>query len=635
MASASAANIFSQSTAGDFSSDNQVIVVGGGLSGLSAAHTVLERGGRVVLMDKNPFLGGNSTKATSGINGALTSSQRKLGIPDSPELFEEDTALSASAGKHKQSYPLGHVLASDSGPAVEWLMERFGLDLSKVSRLGGHSQPRTHRGKEKFPGMTITYALMEKLELLEKTTNDVKILMKTTVNKLIEKDGAVIGVEYTTDGQTKQVFGPVIIATGGFAADFAKGGLLEELRPELLKLPTTNGPYSTGDGIKMIRAIGGDTIDLEAVQVHPTGLVHPDDPDAKVKWLAAEALRGVGGIILDNTGTRFVNELGRRDYVTGEMWKNGKAPFRLVLNSAAGAQIEWHCKHYQARGLFKHFPSGAALAKEMGIPLSKLEDTFAKYNEAAAKKGDEFGKKFFDNAPFSVSDNFWVGVITPVLHYTMGGIKIDDEARVLRKGDAKPIPGLFGAGEVNGGVHGINRLGGSSLLDCVVFGRVSGATAAKYLLHERLSGSFSRGSASVGDAPISLKIDPASKRVTLDFAWGSGSLPSAAPSAEHAAPAPAPAPAAAPVAAAPAKRDTNTVYSKAEVAKHNKDDDCWVIVNGKVLDVTSFLDDHPGGRKAIMLYAGKDATEEFNMLHEENVVEKYAPQVIIGVAKKE
>jgi len=626
-----------------------VIVVGGGLSGLSSAHTVLERGGRVLLFDKNPFLGGNSTKATSGINGAGTRSQRVLKIADSPELFEEDTDLSATAGKSKTVYPLGHVLTFESGPAVEWLMERFGLDLSQVSRLGGHSQPRTHRGKEKFPGMTITYALLEKLEHLEKTTNDVKIMLKSTVTKLIEKNGGVIGVEYQADGQTKQAYGSVVIATGGFASDFTKGGLLEELRPELLHLPTTNGAYSTGDGIKMVRAIGGDMVDLEAVQVHPTGLVHPDDPDAKVKWLAAEALRGVGGLILDKEGNRFCNELGRRDYVTGEMWKLNKPPYRLVLNSAAGREIEWHCKHYQARGLFKHFTTGDAFAKEMGIPVSKLEDTFAKYNAAAKQKTDQYDKKFFDNAPFSVNDSFWVGVITPVLHYTMGGIKIDTEARVIRKSTGQHINGLFGAGEVNGGVHGINRLGGSSLLDCVVFGRVSGASAAKYLLNQRLTRgqSVSQNVIASNASPLVLRLDPVSQRIVMEVSYGSQGQAPAATSVSHAMPtssstsassAPSSSrepetPATGSKTEAPKARDTSTQYTKEEVARHNKDNDCWVIVNGKVLDVTKFLDDHPGGRKAIMLYAGKDATEEFNMLHEENVIEKYAPQVLIGVSK--
>jgi len=383
---------------------------------------------------------------------------------------------------------------------------------------------------------------------------------------------------------------------------------------------------------------------LEAVQVHPTGLVHPDDPEAKVKWLAAEALRGVGGLLLDNEGNRFCNELGRRDYVTGEMWQRKKAPYRLILNSAAGNQIEWHCKHYQARGLFKHFKTGAELAKEMGIPVSRLEETFKKYNAAAQKKGDEYGKKFFDNAPFNVSDNFWVGIVTPVVHYTMGGLKIDTEARVLRKANNQPISGLFGAGEVNGGVHGINRLGGSSLLDCVVFGRVSGASASRFLLNKRLKEgqSVAPGVISANNTPFVLRIDPSTQRITMEVSLSgrSTSAPISAPLSSSAPVSPSSSTSStsssAPSSSAPAakeppkKRDTNQLYSLEEVAKHNKDDDCWVVVNGKVLDVTKFLDDHPGGRKAIMLYAGKDATEEFNMLHEENVVEKYAPQVIIG-----
>jgi succinate dehydrogenase/fumarate reductase flavoprotein subunit len=116
-----------------------VTVVGGGLAGLSAAHTVLEAGGRVLLLDKMAFLGGNSTKATSGINGALTKTQMKLGIPDSAEVFESDTMKSACGLNHSTapSYtpPLAHVLTHDSGPAVDWLIERFGLDLSLVSQV--------------------------------------------------------------------------------------------------------------------------------------------------------------------------------------------------------------------------------------------------------------------------------------------------------------------------------------------------------------------------------------------------------------------------------------------------------------------------------------------------------------------
>merc|ERR1711975_157980 len=287
---------------------------------------------------------------------------------------------------------------------------------------------------------------------------------------------------------------------------FGNDSLLAMYRPDLLHLPTTNGEHCTGDAIKMGEAVGANSVDLEWVQVHPTGLVKPDDPDAKVKFLAAEALRGVGGIVLDANGKRFANELGRRDYVTGEMWKS-KPPFRLCLNKAASDEIIWHCKHYTGRGVMKYYKSGADLAKDMGIPLQTLIDTHEQHYQAAKKAAKDpdggqwpaypsgkswdarsgptgSGKKFYHNIiPGSAvaSEPFYVAIITPVIHYCMGGLAIDADSRVL---DAKnkAIPGLYAAGEVAGGVHGNNRLGGNSLLDCVVFGRVSGRHCCEYML---------------------------------------------------------------------------------------------------------------------------------------------------------
>ena len=468
----------------------QVIVIGGGLAGLSAAHTVLEQGGRVCVIEKMAFCGGNSTKATSGINGALTRTQRAKKIDDSPELFEADTLKGGATNKD-----LVRVLCHESAPSVEWLMDKFGLDLSLVSRLGGHSQPRTHRGPTKFPGMTITYALMEKYEELCTAMPDrCRLVVKATVSKILTQKNKVVGVEYQQPGgEKKQETGSVILATGGFGYDFE--GLIKKHRPDLVHLPTTNGEHTTGDGIKMAQAIGCDTIDLDWIQVHPTGLVLPSEPDAKVKFLAAEALRGVGGIILDKNGKRFCNELGRRDYVTGMMWKN-QGPFRLILNGKASKEIEWHCKHYKGRGLMKLCASGADLGKEIGVSLDVLQSTFDLYNNVAkaqeqnpetgkfeaypnGKTHDPFGKKFFTNWQMNMSDSFHVAIITPVIHYCMGGLKVDAESRVLSEGR---IQYLYGAGEVAGGIHGENRLGGSSLLDCVVFGRVAGRTAARDML---------------------------------------------------------------------------------------------------------------------------------------------------------
>merc|ERR1719377_436522 len=176
---------------------NQVIVIGGGLGGLSAAHTVLEHGCKVCVIDKNAFFGGNSTKATSGINGAHTKTQRKLKIADSPEVFAED----CMRGGAKQP-ELVEVLTGESAPSVDWLVDKFKLDLSLVSRLGGHSNPRTHRVKEKFPGMTITYALMEALEEIaddEVPNPRAKVMLKSKVDRLItDAAGNVCGVEGTT-----------------------------------------------------------------------------------------------------------------------------------------------------------------------------------------------------------------------------------------------------------------------------------------------------------------------------------------------------------------------------------------------------------------------------------------------------
>merc|ERR1719188_2184141 len=345
------------------------------------------------------------------------------------------------------------------------------------------------------------------VEKIAERTDKARIVTKARVTKLLTGSaGACIGCVYEKSGARIQEHGPVILASGGFGADFSSNSLLAQYRPDLLHLPTTNGEHCTGDAIKMGEAIGAKSIDLEWVQVHPTGLVNPDDADAKIKFLAAEALRGVGGLVLDADGKRFANELGRRDYVTGEMWKN-KAPFRLALNKAASEEIHWHCKHYTGRGVMKFYETGDALAKDMGVPLAVLEKTHEEHYQAAMKTekdpdGGNFpaypsgkswdepsgktgsGKKFYHNVIDGSkvkSEPFYVAIITPVIHYCMGGLEIDCDSAVVSKSTGKAIPGLYAAGEAAGGIHGNNRLGGNSLLDRVVYGRVAGKAACKYI----------------------------------------------------------------------------------------------------------------------------------------------------------
>ncbi|RIB30093.1 hypothetical protein C2G38_2133810 [Gigaspora rosea] len=402
---------------------NQVIVVGGGLSGLSAAHKVLERGGNVLVLDKNSFFGGNSTKATPDINGALIKTQ--IG---GPEIFAQDTARSARDLAHPD--------------LINFLLEILPLLLNGF-----------RRNSKMFPGMTITYALMEVIEEIANNQPDrARLIKKERVTKLIKEGDAVIGVEYVKDGQTCKEYGPVILATGGYAADFTEDPLLKKYQP-----------------------------------------------DAKIKFLAAEALRGVGGLLLNGEGKRFCDELGHRDYVTGDIWKT-KVPVRLVLNSKASKEIEWHFKHYVGRGLMRKF-SGEALAKEIKDP---------------------FGKKFFHNIPITITDQFHIALMSPILLYTMDGIDINAESEV-RDMQEQVIPGLFTSGEIAGGIHGANRLGGSSLLGCVVYGRVACDSASRYLFQNLFSATANRRLGQIVEqlAPYqtTVSFDPTNQKVHLEISW--------------------------------------------------------------------------------------------------------------------
>lgn len=583
-------------------------------------------------MDKQAFFGGNSTKATSGINGALTRTQIDLGIQDSVKQFYEDTLKSA---RDKARPDLIKVLTYKSASAVEWLQDVFNLDLTLVSRLGGHTHPRTHRGHDaKFPGMAITYALMQRLEdLADNEPGRVQIVKKANVTSINKSGNNVTGVTYTINGEEKSVDGVVVLATGGYAADFSDTSLLKKHRPDTFALSSTNGTHATGDGQKMLMDIGANGIDMDKVQVHPTGLVDPKDPDAKFKFLAAEALRGEGGLLLNADGQRFSDELGHRDYVSGKMWEEkekGKWPIRLILNSKASKVLDFHTRHYSGRGLMKKM-TGAELVAEIGCGEAALKKTFDEYNLIAdGKKKDPWNKRFFHNMPFQLNDEFHVALMEPVLHFTMGGIEIDEHAQVLNS-EQKPFNGLYACGELAGGVHGANRLGGSSLLGCVVYGRVAGDSASQHLFQKVITnGSSTAASQRLGQ--ISLHIDPNTPgKVSVE--WGSaatgGNLPALAPLA---APAPgADAPASKPDPATFTVPETE--YSMEEVAKHNSKEDLWVVVKGIILDLTNWVDEHPGGANALYNFMGRDATEEFAMLHDDEVIPKYAAQTVIGRVK--
>jgi flavocytochrome c len=491
--------------------------------------------------------------------------------------------------------------------------------------------------------MAITYALMQRLEELAETEPErVQIIKKARVTAVNKEGNKITGVTYEFGGESATVDGPVVLATGGYAADFTETSLLKKWRPDTFHLSSTNGVHATGDGQKMVMAIGGNGIDMDKVQVHPTGLVDPKDPGSKWKFLAAEALRGEGGLLLNGDGDRFCDELGHRDYVSGEMWKEkdkGKFPVRLILNSKASNVLDFHTRHYSGRGLMKKM-TGKELAKEIGCTPEHLQSTFKAYNDIAdGKEKDPYGKKFFHNGPVDVNDDFHVAVMEPVLHFTMGGIEINDKAEILNS-EGKPFEGLYACGELAGGVHGANRLGGSSLLGCVVYGRVAGDTASNYLFQRALKGSAAGTAQRLGQ--ISLHIDP-SQPGKVSVEWGSGSSGTGSTQAQQSQSSAAPV-----MSSSGDSKDAGKVskpnkpsefkipekeYTMEEVAKHNKKEDLWVVVKGVVMDVTNWLDEHPGGPQAIMNFMGRDATEEFEMLHDDEVIPKYAANQVIGRVK--
>jgi flavocytochrome c len=540
----------------------------------------------------------------------------------------------------------------------------FNLDLTLVSRLGGHSFPRTHRGHDaKFPGMAITYALMQRLEeLCESDPERVQVIKKAKVVELNKEGNHITGLKYEFGGETHTVDGVVVLATGGYAADFSEDSLLKKHRPDTFDLASTNGTHATGDGHKMLMKIGANDIDMDKVQVHPTGLVDPKDPGSKWKFLAAEALRGEGGLLLNGKGERFSDELGHRDYVSGKMWEEkeaGRWPIRLVLNSKASNTLDFHTRHYSGRGLMKKM-TGKELAKEIGCGEDALSKTFTTYNAIAdGKEKDPWNKKYFHNGPLDINDDFHVAVMEPVLHFTMGGMEINDKAQVLNS-EGKPFESLFACGELAGGVHGANRLGGSSLLGCVVYGRVAGASASQYLFQKLTSGGATGANQRLGQ--ISLHIDPATPG-KISVEWGQGQAGQSSTSGNSTIDQQAQK-SAAPVmdgnkSADPGKKkDTNDIanfkvpekeFSLEEVAKHNKKDDLvsqrlhfpmvqsnalqWIAVKGVVMDVTNWLDEHPGGPQALFSHMGKDASEEFEMLHDDEVIPKYAADIVIGRVK--
>jgi len=458
---------------------NGVIVVGSGLSASSAAMTVIENGLQVMIIEKEKRLGGNSVKAWAGYNGAETATQAELGVNDSVELFAKDTAFSGYKTHKMPPNALQMILSKNSAPGHKWL-HAYGIKLPVLSQNGGHSAKRTHRPVKGGAGSYITNSLLRKLKKNPKCT----IVNKTRVCDILQdSQGRVSGVvheSYPSGGNRKYLrAAAVVFATGGFGGRRDKDSLLYRFRPDLVDLPTSNPASASGDGMVIAERIGAKLVDMEHVQVHPTGFIDPKDPKAEEQTLATEALRGHGALLINQQGKRFVNEIWHRDWVS-EAEKAQVGTIYLVMNSAVAADCAVpFVKQYTALGLLEHYGSGKAFCEATNVPYYQFCDTLQVYNDMATRGYCPTGKKLFPNAPYDPKDKYVVGVVTPLVHYVMGGILINEKAEAQhQKGHS--IPGLFAAGETAGGVHCKNRLAGNSLVDCVVFGRVAGQSASAY-----------------------------------------------------------------------------------------------------------------------------------------------------------
>ena len=497
-------------TAEDSTVDADVVVVGAGGAGMTAAITAAAEGKSVVILESQSMVGGNSVRATGGMNAGKTVYQDEnefgesagvektlktaaekyadnetitalaktvseqwaayqanpTGYFDSVELMELDTMI---GGKGINDPELVETLCANSADAIDWLDEH-GITLHNVSSFGGASVKRIHRpvnaeGKTVSVGSYMIPLLQENCEKA-----GVKMMLDTTATEILtDANGAAVGVKATgASGETVTVNAKaVVLATGGFGANL---DMVVKYKPELKGFMTTNAPGIQGQGIEMAQAIGAATVDMDQIQIHPT-------VEANTAALITEGLRGDGAILINEEGQRFIDEVGTRDVVSAaEIAQTGSYSWLAVDQAMADASSV--IQGYIKKGYTVTGATYEELGKAMGVDAAAFAETMEKWNGYVEAKNDpDFGRTSFAN-PLNTAPYYAVKV-TAGVHHTMGGLKINANTEVLNeKGEV--IPGLFAAGEVTGGVHGANRLGGNAVADFTVFGRIAGAAASDY-----------------------------------------------------------------------------------------------------------------------------------------------------------
>ncbi len=441
--------------------ETEIVIVGAGGAGMAAAIMAHQAGKQFVILEKMPYVGGNTTKATGGMNAAETHYQKEQGIEDSVELFISDTMT----GGHNLNDPeLVRTLAEKSAGAIEWL-DSIGADLPKISFSGGASTNRIHAPAD---GSAVGNYLVDKFS--EKLTElGVEVMLNTKATELIMEDGKIAGVKAESKDANYTIKAKaVILATGGFGANL---DMIAGFRPDLQGTVTTNAPGATGDGIVMAQAVGAALVDIEQIQLHPT-------VEQTTSMLITESVRGDGAILVNQSGHRFTNELLTRDAVSAaELAQEGQYAY-IIFDQHLRDNLK-AIEKYVKNGLTVQADTIEELARKLDIYPSFLAMTLKNWNEAVATQNDAaFGRTTgMDNN--LTTPPYYAIQIAPGIHHTMGGVKINTSAQVIST-EGNVIPGLFAAGEVTGGVHGGNRLGGNAVADIVIFGRIAAESAIEY-----------------------------------------------------------------------------------------------------------------------------------------------------------
>ncbi len=441
--------------------DCDICIIGAGGAGMTAAINATEAGKKVILLEMMPYVGGNTTKATGGMNAAETHYQAEQGIDDSVEVFIEDTM---EGGHQMNNRDLVTILAENSAAGIDWL-DSIGAPLPKVGFSGGATNSRIHAPEDgSGVGAFLVTKFLNKMDEL-----GIDVMYETKATELITKDGAVVGVKAESDEFNYTINAKaVILATGGFGNN---QDMIVKYRPDLKGTVSTSAPGAMGDGIVMAEKVGADLVDIDQIQLHPT-------VEQGTSMLITESVRGDGAILVNQEGKRFTNELLTRDKVSAaELEQTGGYAYIIFDQRLRDglAAIE----KYVSIGITVQADSIEELAKQIDVDPSTLAKTLETWNKAVADQNDaEFGRDTGMENDLSVAPYYAIK-IAPGIHHTMGGVKIDTKAQVIdTKGN--PIPGLFAAGEVTGGVHGGNRIGGNAVTDIVVFGTVAADSAIEY-----------------------------------------------------------------------------------------------------------------------------------------------------------